>query len=1175
MHTAIRLPVLAAVLLNLMVSSRGQGQELEPAEDTSQPRLVVPTGHSSIVNFVAFSPDGRRVLSGAADAARLWDAQSGKELLALPMGARAVAFSRDGKQIVTGNQTEARLWDARTGKPVLTVRTAALAVAISPDGQHLLTGGEGALKLWNAHSGRVVREFGQKETVKSVAFSRDGKRILAELTNEARLWDADTGKELLIFKQGRGAVAFAPDGQRLLAGKQIWNAENGAELLTLKDSAIVHAAAFSPDGQRILTAGIKGARMWDARTGLELFTLKGHVQEPTAVAFSQDGKQLLTGSKDETIRLWDALNGKELLVLRGPGHAHQIVAFSPDGSRILNGSAISAACLWDARAGAVLCTLQGHAGRVTAAVFSPDGQYLLTGSEDRTARVWDARTGKELLVLAGHKDSVTVVAWSPTGQRLLTGGVDRSVRVWDAQSGEELVRLIGHSGAVISASFSPDGNQIVTGGEDQKVRLWDAVTGEGRPAISLRNARLRAVAFAPTGDHLVIGILGQIERWDLTGKLMKTPHYPFEHQVRGVSVAFSTDSKRCLTGGGLKHAQLWNISAARKPTPLFGHSGVITSVTFSGDGKYLITGCEDNLARLFDAVSGKELCRLIGFSDDGWAVVDDAGRYDSSNGGDVEGLYWVVDMEPVALNQLKDRYYDPGLLAKYLGHNTEPLRKVKEFRDVKLYPEVTVAQADPKKPQFKVGLTNTGGGMGRVVVLVNGKERTDADRPADAKSDAAKLNVPVDLSNDPRVVPGRKNKVEVLAYNSEGNLMSRGLVREFDGPGEVVEVPKALHAVVIGVSQYRGDKLKLLFAAKDAEDMAAALRLAAERLFPGNAHVTLLTTAGTGDRPTRANILKALETLRSTKPADTVVIYLAGHGVSHGGQDGDWYYLTTDAKSADLDDADVRKQTTLSSAELTDLLRAIPAQKQVLILDTCHSGLVVDKISEYRAIPGTQARAVERVKDRTGMHVLAGCAADAVSYEATRYGQGILTYSLLMGMRGAKLRQGEYVDIVDLFSFAAEKVPELARDIGGVQRPTIASPRGTSFSIGRLTAEDRSKVPLQTVKPVLLKASFQDDARVKDVLGLSKRVNDRFREASAAARGATLVFVDADDFPGAVQVIGRYKVSGDRVTVTFSLFEGDKNSAGFTEEGLVSKPDELAGKITAAVEKQLAAHSGK
>ena len=310
--------------------------------------------------------------------------------------------------------------------------------------------------------------------------------------------------------------------------------------------------------------------------------------------------------------------------------------------------------------------------------------------------------------------------------------------------------------------------------------------------------------------------------------------------------------------------------------------------------------------------------------------------------------------------------------------------------------------------------------------------------------------------------------------------------------------------------------------------------------------------------------------MKTAKPGDVLVVYLAGHGVTHGGQDGDWYYLTADARSADLADPAVRKQVSLSSAELTDLLKATPAQKQVLILDTCHSGRVIEKLTEKRDVPGSQVRALERVKDRTGMHVLAGCAADAVSYEASRYGQGLLTYCLLLGMRGAKLREGEYVDVVDLFGFAADKVPELARDIGGVQRPLIASPRGASFDIGRLTAGgpgEGAAANSQAGGAALQFSGGEAGAR---------RPGADEADQRSAARGVAprarsqLVFVDADDFPGAVQAAGRYKIDGDKVTVSVTLFEGDKELAAFTIAGAANKPDELAAQVAAEVEKRLA-----
>ena len=127
-----------------------------------------------------------------------------------------------------------------------------------------------------------------------------------------------------------------------------------------------------------------------------------------------------------------------------------------------------------------------------------------------------------------------------------------------------------------------------------------------------------------------------------------------------------------------------------------------------------------------------------------------------------------------------------------------------------------------------------------------------------------------------------------------------------------------------------------------------------------------------------------------------------------------------------------------------------------------------------------------------------------MSYEASRYAQGVLTYSLLMGLHGAALREDEFVDVERLFSYAADTVPSLARDVGGIQRPTIAVPNsGASFDIGQLTTADKAKVPLQAARPLVVRSNFQDETRFDDILGLSKLVDEQLRTHSAADEGAT------------------------------------------------------------------------
>ncbi|NEP29186.1 tetratricopeptide repeat protein, partial [Moorena sp. SIO3I6] len=190
------------------------------------------------------------------------------------------------------------------------------------------------------------------------------------------------------------------------------------------------------------------------------------------IAFSRDGKQILSGSNDRTVRLWDTESGQLIHTLQGHTRAVSNIAFSPDGKQIVSSSWDKTVRLWDTETGQLIHPLQGHTSYVDAIAFSPDGKQILSGSHDSTLRLWDTETGQLIHPLQGHTSYVTAIAFSPDGKQILSSSNDRTVRLWDTETGQLIHTFEGHTSRVNAIAFSRDGKQILSGSNDRTVRLW-------------------------------------------------------------------------------------------------------------------------------------------------------------------------------------------------------------------------------------------------------------------------------------------------------------------------------------------------------------------------------------------------------------------------------------------------------------------------------------------------------------------------------------------------------------------------------------------------------------------------------------------------------------------------------------------------------------------------------
>jgi WD40 repeat protein len=715
--------------------------------------LFVFQGPDLGVSSAEFSPDGRFLVTGHLNGtARLWDLKIGN-LSHLLKGhsseVDAVTFSPASAFVATLGSDSVRIWDVATGALFRSLNPGATGdatMAFSPSGALLAIGtSDGSLRVWSTNSWQLLYTLAvAKDKVPKPIFSRDDRLVLTcEGDDQVHVWDGHTGKRIGQFAvRGIAAAAFTPGSAGVSAagveGLTEWDvAKKSVAGRSRSDWTWLSQAALSPDDRYLLLAGggigPTGHRfgkwqLWDLRTRTEVRDVGDETNhEVYAVAFSSDGTflALATSQYVSVYNLHERTSREDL----GSRSTVPLSATMDARSKVLMVGDLSGDTYqWDLERGVQVKELTAPFLEASYIGFSDDQTRAAVGYADFGTILWDVYSGTEIHTFPGRPivardweiyDGRKLVALSEDGKLLLIPMEQnpKAISIVDVSTGSEVGRLSPETG-LRTVGLSNDGSRAAVVTEDGLSKVWDVRAGK---VLDSTKSDAMDVAFSPSDDELLV--------------------------MGNRPVAFSPDGKSVLAAAGDQTATIWNLHSRRK-VPLFdadvahspehtlclwqlspfhvlrsfsGHTGALTTASFSHSGKFVITGAFDGTTRIWDSATATELVRLVSFRDPtggivghAWAVVTPDGRFDTNDLEHLTGMHWSVPDVPLRslpLEIFMRDYYEPGLLRRLLaGEELPPIRSLGKLNRVQPLVEV--------KPEWQ----DAASGLARVRVKVSGNK---------------------------------------------------------------------------------------------------------------------------------------------------------------------------------------------------------------------------------------------------------------------------------------------------------------------------------------------------------------------------------------------------------------------------------------------------------------------
>lgn len=1013
---------------------------LAPLKTGTQVRMRIARGDQLLALAATLAaPPAAVVLPSAGEPVLMLDTGGHMSLV------RQLFFAHDGRRLISGGDDKViRVWDWANHRIERTIRGEVapgsegkiFSLALSPRETEIPSG-----HRWLAAGGWL--------------------KVAGKPGHKIRLFDYASGKLVRLLEGHEDVVnnlAFSPGGSLLLSGSAdrhaiIWEVSTGKIHLRLRGhTERVNAVAFTSDGLRVVTGSDdRSLKLWEVESGRLINTMTGHADNIASIAVNPRDGTIASIGDDAEIRLWDGSTGRPLKTFVKLGDAAGFLAFSHDGKRLISElgqvSRRFPVRVLDASTGKEIQRFGSHTDVVLAAALSSDNRTVATGGgERREIHVWDLETGQPLrlagdkpVTLVGNGTSKYAAGFSKDGQSIAWGSSDAGSTNSRREAYEFHLRL------------PTDSDRI---GQPRAISPADAA----RPDAWLRAVtRLGATELAhhpSTGIHArPEGILEISRAGEALARISRDTTTGFRHR----SYSLAPSGQLVVSGGANGVLTAYGLDG-KKLGDFVGHEGDVWAVTPSPDGRLLISGSADQTVRLWNLATRELIVTLFHGTDGEWVMWTPQGFYTGSARAE-QIVGWNLNRGPdkeahwVTAEQLRRHLYRPDVVEKAIvrASATEAIRELgitQTAADVLRRPLPLIRTIWP------LGGMSLSGGKGVITAAIKRgpapptewrisvgtfeqnpqAERSITPRPVTLPAGHPAIEPDEDLFAFEVPLRRGTNLVKITAENANGPsaTITHGMFHP--GPGDLDE-RGTLRILAVGVDLYPGAQPSLpnlSFAGQDARAFARAAADAWRARHTGEPRVeTLCRQADCTAPPTRANILAALDRLAAAGDRDTTVLFMAGHGEAEGQR---YYFLPTDVERSDID----RRITTNTLGwDLVEAALARAKGTKLLFVDACRSATAFhDRLLNNAA--------------RLDVVAFSSAGPNQIAWEHPDRGHGLFTYWLIKGLKGeAADTRTRAITVSSLWQYLAANVATDAARLRLSQQEPIVTTGSNSVILQR------------------------------------------------------------------------------------------------------------------------------